>query len=94
MENYTEPLTLDTLARDLHLNKYYISHMFQKRMETGFSEFVNYLRIEHACEMLSKDRSVTEVAYASGFSSIRSFNRIFANKMGMPPTQYVKQKRM
>ena len=94
MENYTEPLTLDILARDLHLNKYYISHIFQKRMETGFSEFVNNLRIEHACEMLSKDRSVTEVAYASGFSSIRSFNRIFANKMGMPPTQYVKQKRM
>lgn len=94
MENYTEPLTLDTLARDLHLNKYYISHIFQKRMETGFSEFVNNLRIEHACEMLSKDRSVTEVAYASGFSSIRSFNRIFANKMGMTPTQYVKQKRM
>lgn len=94
MENYTEPLTLDTLARDLHLNKYYISHIFQKRMETGFSEFVNSLRIEHACELLSKDRSVTEVAYASGFSSIRSFNRIFADKMHMTPTQYVKQKRM
>ena len=94
MENYTEPLTLDTLARDLHLNKYYISHIFQKRMETGFSEFLNNLRVEHACELLSKERSITEVAYASGFSSIRSFNRIFADRMGMTPSQYVKRKRM
>ncbi len=94
MENYTEPLTLDTLARDLHLNKYYISHIFQKRMEIGFTEFVNSLRVEHACGLLSRERSVTEVAYASGFSSIRSFNRIFAEKTGMTPTEYIRQKRM
>ena len=94
MQNYTEPLTLDTLARDLHLSKYYISHIFQKRMEIGFSEFVNSLRLEHACELLSRDTSITEVAYASGFSSIRSFNGIFLDKMGMTPSQYVKAKRL
>lgn len=94
MDNYTEPLTLDILARDLHLNKYYISHIFQKRMETGFTDFLNNLRLEHACELLSKERSITEVAYASGFSSIRSFNRIFAEKIGMTPSQYAKRKRM
>jgi len=94
MDNYTEPLTLDILARDLHLNKYYISHIFQKRMKTSFSEFVNSLRVEHACELLSEDCSITEVAYASGFSSIRSFNRIFSDKTGVTPTRYIKQKRL
>ena len=92
MENYTEPLTLETLAEDLHLSKYYISHIFQKRLGTGFSEFLNGLRLDHACGLLSRGRSVTEVAYASGFSSIRSFNRIFMEKMGMTPSQYIRQK--
>ena len=94
MENFTEPLTLDILARDLHLSKYYISHVFQKQMQTGFLDFVNNLRLERACELLSRDQTITEAAYASGFSSIRSFNRIFAGKMGMTPTQYIKRKQM
>lgn len=91
-EKYTEPLSLDILSGALHLNKYYISHIFKERMGISFPDFINNLRVEHACRLLEKDSSMTEVAYSSGFSSIRSFNRAFSKNMGMAPREYVRQK--
>lgn len=92
LENYTEPLTLDGLSASLHLNKYYISHLFKERMHMGFTDFVNQLRIEHACSLLTKDASIAEVAFSSGFSSIRTFNRVFRKNMGMTPRDYQKSR--
>ncbi|MDY3919017.1 MAG: helix-turn-helix transcriptional regulator [Candidatus Limivivens sp.] len=90
-ENYTEPLSLEILAKELHLNKYYISHMFQERMNISFTDFINGLRVEHACSLLEDDVHITEAAFASGFSSIRTFNRAFAKKTGMSPRDYKKR---
>lgn len=92
IENYTEPLTLEHLAKELYLNKYYISHIFRERMNTSYKDFVNQLRVEHACELLEKGTSITNIAYACGFSSVRTFNRAFLKYMNMTPREYVKNK--
>ncbi len=89
-EHYTEPLSLELLSKELHLNKYYISHIFQERMNISYKDFINRLRVEHACELLQTDAQITEVAYASGFSTIRTFNRAFLKHMEMTPREYVK----
>lgn len=91
-ENYTEPLTLDEISAQLHLSKYHISHIFKERMGIGFTDFLNELRTEHACSLLKKGTSITEVAFSSGFSSIRTFNRVFSQNMGMTPREYIKTK--
>lgn len=91
-QHYTEPLSLAVLSEELHLNKYYISHIFKERMEMGFVDFLNSLRIEHACSLLKKGGSITDAALSSGFSSIRTFNRVFASTMGMTPRDYAKNK--
>lgn len=89
-EHYTEPLTLEILSKNLHLNKYYISHIFQERMSISYKDFINSLRVEYACSLLTKDTAITDVAYASGFSTIRTFNRAFLKHAGMTPREYVK----
>lgn len=91
-EHYTEPLSLELLAKELHLNKYYISHIFKERMDISFPDFVNNLRIEHACNLLEKGSSITDIAFASGFSSIRTFNRVFVQTMNMTPRDYIRSK--
>ncbi|MBO5069971.1 MAG: helix-turn-helix transcriptional regulator [Roseburia sp.] len=91
-ENYTEPITLDSLSSELHLNKYYVSHIFKERMHIGFTDFVNNLRVEHACNLLEEGANITEIAFSSGFSSVRTFNRVFLQKMNMTPRDYIKAK--
>lgn len=92
IENYTKPITLDILAKELYLSKYYISHIFHERMQVSLNDFVNRLRVEYSCSLLEKGCSITDVAYASGFSSVRTYNRAFLKHMGMAPREYVKNK--
>ena len=90
-QHCTEPITLSSVARELHLSKFYISHFFRQRMDMGFTEFVNRLRVDRARELLDGSRSMTEVAFDCGFSSIRTFNRVFRATAGMTPRDYVRQ---
>lgn len=91
-EHFTEKVTLELVARELYLNQYYISHLFRKRMKFSFHEFLSYLRVNRACELLRDGESITEAALASGFSSIRTFNRVFRTVVGMTPGEYVRNK--
>ena len=89
MGHYTEQISLDDLAEQMHLSKYYLSHIFKKRLNLSFPDFLNGLRVEHACRILHAERSVTDVAYAAGFNSIRSFNRNFQKHTGFTPTEFI-----
>lgn len=88
-EHYREPLTLEGMAKELHLSRDYISHIFSDRLGIHFPDLINRLRVEQACQHLAKGCSMTEVAFSSGFSSIRSFNRNFKQIMGVSPSEYI-----
>ncbi len=90
--NYTEPLSLDILSKKLHLSRYHISHIFSEKLQVSFTDFLNTLRLEHACSLLEKGANITEIALSSGFSSVRTFNRVFAEQMKMTPREYIKKK--
>ena len=92
VENYRKPINLETIAKELYLNKYYVSHLFHERMQMSFKDFINKLRVEYSCELLKEGRSVIDVAYAAGFTSVRTYNRAFLKFMEMAPREYAKNK--
>lgn len=90
--NFSENLSLSLLEEKLHLNKYYISHLFSGKLGLRFNDYVNSLRISEACRYLvATDRSVTEISELVGFNTLRTFNRSFIKQMGMSPSEYRKQ---
>lgn len=89
-EHYTEALTLEVLSKELFLSKFYISRVFRERMKFGFSEFIGSLRVNYVCDRLDAGVPITEAALSAGFSSIRTFNRVFLKMMGMTPREYAK----
>ena len=92
-QNYAENLSLSLLEEKLHLNKYYISHLFSGRLGLGFNDYINSLRISEACRyLLNSDNSITEIGSLVGFNTPRTFNRAFMRQMGMSPTEYRKQR--
>ena len=85
----SENLSLSVLERDLHISKYYISHMMSEKLHMGFNDYVNSLRVSNACKLLRKtDHSITEISERVGFNTMRTFNRAFLKQMGMTPREY------
>lgn len=90
--NYSEAITLDTLAALTHMNKYYLAHTFTKYV--GLSP-INYLlqkRIQEGKSLLeSTSYSVAQISDLLGFSSQSYFSQAFRKATGMTPMQYRKQ---
>ena len=89
MQNYTDAISLDKMAAELHASKYYISRLFGEKIKISFNDYINMLRINDAKERLQKtDDSITEIGIAVGYNTIRSFNRAFLAQTGMQPREY------
>lgn len=92
IKHYAENLSLDVLERKLHINKYYISHIMNQKLNMGFNDYVNSIRISSACKKLTESNlPITEISEAVGFNTVRTFNRAFAKHMGMSPRDYRSQ---
>ena len=89
MEHFQEPLTLEELAKKLHVNKYYLSHTFSARLQMSFREYLNRIRLEYAMQLIrTTGKPLTEIWEDAGFESQRSFNRVFHEAVGMSPKEY------
>lgn len=88
-QNYDQPLTLSVLERELHVSKFYISHTLSSKLNIGFNDYINSLRISQACKyLMDSDFSITEISELVGFNTLRTFNRAFIKHLGVTPTQY------
>lgn len=88
-QNYAGNLQLDAVSQALHINKYYISHLFTQKLHVRFNEYVGMLRISAAQQLLDAGNdSITDIAYSVGFNSTRSFNRLFLKYMNTTPREY------
>ena len=88
-ENYTNDISLQKIADQLHISRYYVSHLFAKKLHISFNDYINSLRIRKACEILKADKmSITETALAVGYNSVRTFNRCFQKIRGITPREY------
>jgi AraC-like DNA-binding protein len=89
---YAQPLDLQALARGAHLSAGHLSR--QVRLAYGESPY-GYLmtrRIERAMALLrGGDRSVTQVCFAVGCSSLGTFSSRFTELVGVPPSRYRRQ---
>lgn len=85
-QHFTEELSLAQLAGALGYSKYHISHIFREKFGCSYSDYLKRLRAEHAMGLLThSELSVTEICFASGFSSLRSFYRAFHEVYGASP---------
>ena len=87
--HFTEEISLASVAEGTHLSRCYVSHLFSQKLGMGFSDYINLLRINAACELLcDTDKKISDVSGDVGYSTIRSFNRSFSKIMEMTPQSY------
>ncbi|MCR5201009.1 MAG: AraC family transcriptional regulator [Saccharofermentans sp.] len=86
-----DDLSSTAMADRIGLNKDYFSRAFKDVTGINYVKWLNATRVEKAISLLSDDSlSLTEIAMLSGFKSIPTFNRVFIQYKGMPPSKYLK----
>lgn len=92
-ENLDGHMQLNEIAEKFGLSPAYLSVLFKKNMEIGFSEYVYTKKIEKAKEMLlSDDMKIYEVADALGFESAYYFSKVFKRVTGESPREFIQSK--
>lgn len=93
-ENFKHELTLESIAKITGYNYQYISKLVRKQFGVNFTSLLARYRVSYACNLLDQQKNtISEIALASGFGSIRSFNRVFREIVGLTPAEYRKEHR-
>ena len=88
-EHCTESLTLDDIASYSGFSKYHFTRLFKQFTGSTFYKYLNQKRITRAERSLSDmTLSVTDVAMASGFTSMSAFIRMFKIMKGCTPSEF------
>lgn len=90
--NYHENLTLADLAACAGMNSNYFCRFFRDMTGKTPIEYLNYYRVECACERLAASSdSITEVAMACGFNDLSYFIKVFKKFKGVTPSGYLQR---
>jgi AraC-like DNA-binding protein len=86
---YREPLDVPTLARAAHLSPAHFSREFRRAFGESPHQYLLTRRLERAAALLrNTDRSVAEICFAVGLSSVGSFTTTFTRTYALSPTAY------
>ena len=90
--NFKKPLTQKEIAAHLGYDYCYFSKVFNGLFSTTFRNYLNAFRIDNAISLLTHTNlTVTEIAFESGFQSIRNFNHVFKKHTGISPSEFVRK---
>ena len=90
-DNFKHNVSMHDVAEAKGYNYQYLSRIFNRTFGINFKTMLNQYRANHAMGLLRDSHlSITEIAFESGFQSVRSFDHIFKKTTGKPPKEFRK----
>ena len=92
-QHFSEPIQTETVAKQCHLSKSHLEHLFCKAMGHGIAEEIRICRLYYAQELLcTTDYSIKYISFIAGFSSSDYFATAFKKHFCQSPLQYRRSK--
>ncbi len=90
LKNLNEDLTLKSLAKAANVSHFYLCRLFKEELETSPMKWLWTQRTLAAAGYLAEnlETSLTDIAFACGFSSSAHFSRQFKSVYLITPSQY------
>lgn len=85
---YAGPIPLEDLAEVAGCSKFELCRRFRAATGRTLVDYMNYVRLRRAEQMLEDGERVTDIAFACGFSSVQYFNKVFRRYNGCTPGKY------
>lgn len=84
-------LSISMVSKKFNMNKAYVNRLLNFQFEKNFTEYLNYLRVTRAIELLkSTDKAIEDISYEVGFNNSRSFRRAFNQILEISPSEFRK----
>lgn len=91
IQHLDKEIKLEEVAREANLSVSQFCRYFKLHTRKTYIQYLNELRIEHACSLLRKaDLSIAQVSFETGFQNLSHFNRQFLKVKKMTPSAYRK----
>lgn len=88
-QHYQEQFELSDLARQFNFGYTYLSTYFSQTVKEGFSEYLNRVRIGHACELLrTSNIPIASIGNQVGYGDHSYFCRVFKKVTNETPSNY------
>jgi AraC-like DNA-binding protein len=88
------PPSLDMLAREFGRSPFHLSRVFSEVTGSTIPAVLRKIRMERAaCLLRDSGKSITEIAFEVGYSSLGAFNRAFQEQFQTNPSEYRNQRR-
>ena len=88
-------ISLSKVAKKVSLPPYLLSALINRQLNQNFSEFINSYRVKYAQKILEdesyQNRTISSIAFDSGFHSLSAFNYAFKKQTRMTPSAYRKK---
>lgn len=82
-------LNVDMISSHFGINERSVRRIMKKGLNKTYKEFLNEVRIKHACELLLQtDQTNQVISSQTGFFHANTFYRVFRQVMGMSPDEY------
>lgn len=81
--------SIDSLAESLHVNAYYLSHLFKEHTGQCFTDYLAERRIERAVELMrTTDLNLAQIGERVGYHDPNYFSRVFKKHKGVGPREF------
>lgn len=88
-EHYSKDISLNKVAAMASLTRPSFCRLFRQRSNKHFIEYLNEVRIGHACQfLLDTDLGIAEIAHQCGYKTVSNFNKQFKKITGENPKAY------
>ena len=93
-QHLDEPLSLDALAKQFYLSKFYLVHLFRENTGLSVHQYLLKKRLAACCDAMRGGAAVGEVYRQWGFGNYSAFYRAFRKEYGMSPSAYIELHRI
>ena len=87
---FQRTITLKEVAALANLTPEAFCKYFKTRTRKTYINFLNEIRINHACRLLTEDKNISGICYDCGFTNLSNFNRIFKKIKQVAPGEWRK----
>lgn len=87
--HYMDEISMEWAADYVGFSKFHFARLFKEYTDVTFYDYLLHRRMQAAKVLLADtSKTVTEIAFQSGFNNLTSFTRSFKNYTGLTPSQY------